>query len=246
MEERPILDVAQVVELERRIAATGTSLAELMERAGAAVAEAAKRLAGEAIAEKRRPLEAAAHDACLPLPELGPPSIAVLCGSGNNGGDGWVAAERLCARGWQVTLVSPKAAANISAHPAHEAAVRAATRAGDALTVAVDPQASALKEALDASNAVIDALLGTGFDAAEVREPLASWIRLHNEEKGRAGFVTFAADVPSGLSAQRGTAARACVTADETITMLVAKPGLLVPEAAPYTGRVRVALIDRP
>lgn len=216
------LSVPQVVELEQRIAAEGTSLATLMDRAGQAIAQA--------VVER--------------FPTAG--RATVLAGAGNNGGDGWVAAERLCARGWQVTLVSPKAAANISAHPAHEAAVRAATRAGDALTVAVDPQASALKESLDASNAVIDALLGTGFDAAEVREPLASWIRLHNEEKGRAGFVTFAADVPSGLSAQRGTAARACVTADETITMLVAKPGLLVPEAAPYTGRVRVALIDRP
>ena len=216
------LSVPQVVELEQRIAAGGTSLATLMDRAGQAIAQA--------VVER---FTAAGR-------------ATVLAGAGNNGGDGWVAAERLCARGWQVTLVSPKAAANISAHPAHEAAVRAATRAGDALTVAVDPRASALKEALDASHVVVDALLGTGFDAAEVREPLASWIRLHNEEKGRAGFVTFAADVPSGLSAQRGTAARACVTADETITMLVAKPGLLVPEAAPYTGRVRVALIDRP
>ncbi len=216
------LSVPQGVELEQRIAAEGTSLATLMDRAGQAIAQA--------VVER--------------FPTAG--RATVLAGAGNNGGDGWVAAENLCARGWQVTLVSPKAAANISAHPAHEAAVRAATRAGDALTVAVDPQASALKEALDASNAVVDALLGTGFDAAEVREPLASWIRLHNEEKGRAGFVTFAADVPSGLSAQRGTAARACVTADETVTMLVAKPGLLVPEAAPYTGRVRVALIDRP
>ncbi len=216
------LSVPQVVELEQRIAAGGTSLATLMDRAGQAIAQA--------VVER--------------FPAAG--RATVLAGAGNNGGDGWVAAERLCAHGWQVTLVSPKAAACISAHPAHEAAVRAANRAGDALTVAVDPQASALKEALGTSNAVVDALLGTGFDAAEVREPLASWIRLHNEEKGRAGFVTFAADVPSGLSAQRGTAARACATADETITMLVAKPGLLVPEAAPYTGRVRVALIDRP
>ena len=56
MEERPILDVAQVVELERRIAEAGTPLSELMERAGAAVAEAAKRLVGEAIAQKLKPL----------------------------------------------------------------------------------------------------------------------------------------------------------------------------------------------
>ena len=107
MEERPILDVAQVVELERRIAEAGTPLSELMERAGAAVAEAAKQLVGEAIAQKLKPLEAAAHDACLPLPELGPPSIAVLCGSGNNGGDGWVAARILAQEGYHVAVMSP-------------------------------------------------------------------------------------------------------------------------------------------
>ena len=111
---------------------------------------------------------------------------------------------------------------------------------------ALNPEPAALEGALAESTVVIDALLGTGFDAAEVREPLAGWIGLHNSVKERAGFATVAADVPSGLSAQRGTAARACIVADETITMLVAKPGLPAPGCGgPYTGRVRVALIDR-
>ena len=125
MEKRPILDVAQVVELERRIAEAGTPLSELMERAGAAVAGAAKQLVDEAIAQKLKPLEAAAHDACLPLPELGPPSIAVLCGSGNNGGDGWVAARILAQEGYHVAVMSPCRAEEVKAQPAHDAAVEA-------------------------------------------------------------------------------------------------------------------------
>lgn len=220
-DEVRVLDVPQVVELEQRIAAEGTSLATLMSRAGRAIAQAV---------EERFPAAGRA---------------TVLAGAGNNGGDGWVAAELLAAHGWQVTLATPKAAADISAHPAREAAAEATERAGAGLTVLVNPEPAALEGALAESAVVIDALLGTGFDAAEVREPLAGWIGLHNSVKERAGFATVAADVPSGLSAQRGTAARACIVADETITMLVAKPGLLAPAAAPYTGRVRVALIDR-
>lgn len=220
-EAAEVLDVPQVVELEQRIAAQGTSLATLMNRAGQAIAQA--------VVDR--------------FPTAG--RACVLAGAGNNGGDGWVAAELLAARGWQVTVVTPKSAEAISAHPAHEAADAAIAHAGSHLAVDVNPDAAALEEALAGSTVAIDALLGTGFDAAEVREPLAAWIRRHNEIKAREGFTTFAADVPSGLSTQRGTAARACIVADETITMLVAKPGLLAPQAAPYTGRIRVALIDR-
>ena len=204
-EAAEVLDVPQVVELEQRIAAQGTSLATLMNRAGQAIAQA--------VVDR--------------FPTAGR------------------ASELLAARGWQVTVVTPKSAEAISAHPAHEAADAAIAHAGSHLAVDVNPDAAALEEALAGSTVAIDALLGTGFDAAEVREPLAAWIRRHNEIKAREGFTTFAADVPSGLSAQRGTAARACIVADETITMLVAKPGLLAPQAAPYTGRIRVALIDR-
>lgn len=52
-----------------------------------------------------------------------------------------------------------------------------------------------------------------------------------------------AVDCPSGLNAQMGTAAQACIRADETITMLAVKTGLLVPEAAPYIGRLCLALL---
>ena len=54
-----------------------------------------------------------------------------------------------------------------------------------------------------------------------------------------------AADAPSGLSAQTGEAALPCIRADVTVTMLVLKPGLLAPEAARMTGRVKLApLVD--
>ena len=242
MEERPILNVAQVVELERRIAAAGTSLAELMERAGAAVAEAAKRLVDEAITQTRKPLEALAHDACLPLPELEPPSIAVLCGSGNNGGDGWVAARILAQEGYRVAVMSSCRAEEVKAQPAHDAAVEAKRALGEAESCRVCENAGILEflAFVAGADVVVDAMLGTGFSGDEVRAPYDWWIWFVNERCAEHAKV-LAADVPSGLSAQTGKAADPCVEADLTVTMIVQKTGLALPEAARYCGKVEVA-----
>src|SRR5918996_2100 len=83
---RPILTAAAMRDAEQRAIDGGTSVEELMERAGAALAEAAYRFAG-------------------PMPAL------ILCGPGNNGGDGYVAARHLAERGVQVrvaALTEPK------------------------------------------------------------------------------------------------------------------------------------------
>ena len=89
---------------------------------------------------------------------------------------------------------------------------------------------------------------------SEVREPYASWIVLANEVCGRKSECSdkgadevawlIAVDCPSGLNAQTGAPAQACIRADETITMLAVKKGLLVPEAAPYVGQLRLALLE--
>lgn len=80
--EARVLDVAEMVALEQRIASEGTSLLELMMRAGTALAQAVE----EALAPGYR--------------------VVVLAGSGNNGGDGWVAASRLAEAGRSVTLAT--------------------------------------------------------------------------------------------------------------------------------------------
>lgn len=241
MERRPVLNVAQVAELERSIAAAGTSLAELMERAGAAVADAALRLARESIAQRLAPYEAAAHDASMPLPVPGPPLFFVLCGSGNNGGDGWVAARILAQRGYRVVVLTARPPEEIKAKPAHDAAVEAARvlEEAEGCRVVVDPDLL-LFFVYSHADVVIDAILGTGFSGDTVRKPYDWWIfAVDKVFSDRARIV--AADVPSGLSAQTGTAADPCIKADVTVTMIVQKPGLIAPEAAPYCGEVQVA-----
>ena len=251
-ERRGVLDVDEVAALERAVAEDGTPLAELMDRAGRAVADEVR--------------------AWVPDPA----PVVVLSGSGNNGGDGWVAARVLAEAGYPVTLVAPDLAERLHAEPARSAALETFARAAEdglPLSVLIAPDADVLADAVDEAEAVVDALLGTGFSGGEVREPYAGWIRAANRRrfegkrgKGRgrhrkrthergeherprrslpakakdAPFAV-AADVPSGLSAQTGAAARPTFAADATVTMLAYKPGLVASAGAPWVGAVKLA-----
>ncbi len=214
----PVLDVAAVVALEQRIAEAGTSLLELMTRAGHAVAEAAVQL---------QPRDGA---------------VVVLAGSGNNGGDGWVAAQNLADRGYAVTLVTKQAAPNLTAEPARTAALRALEEPKrTAFTISEDPGQTALAAAITQADLIIDAILGIGFAHSQVRAPYDTWIQAANAARADEGARILAVDCPSGLNAQTGAAADQCIQADATVTMLAMKPGLLAPEAADKTGQLLLA-----
>ena len=213
--EPPVLDVPALVALEQAIAAACTPLDALMRRAGRFLAfEARKMLEGE-----------------------GP--IVIFCGNGNNGGDGWVAAEYLDRWGIPVRVVTARAPEDLTAEPARSAALRAQAALSDRSAVLVAPDAEEIAGLLEAAPLAIDAILGTGFSHDAVKAPFDSWIRALNDARS-GDTVVVAADVPSGLSAQTGAAAADTVRADVTVTMIVPKPGLLAPEGVPWCGRVRV------
>lgn len=207
------LDVADVVALEQMIAADGTSLLELMNNAGAALAQVVGR--------------------------RDPQRVVVLAGSGNNGGDGWAAAELLCACGCDVAVVTPRSPEDLAAEPARTAALHARAVA-PGLRVACGPSADELAGLLGGADVAVDALLGTGFSHDALREPLAGWVEVLNAARG---LHVVAADVPSGLSAQTGLAAEPHVVADETVTMMVRKPGLSSPAGLRACGTLQVAAI---
>ena len=148
--EKHVLPVADVVKLEKEIAKSGTSLSTLMERAGRALAKVAFDEAratarqGDASNAAQRPASVVSHaprdnqndSACRASSggqtaeasnasdeNQAAPRIAILCGSGNNGGDGWVAARELASMGCAVDLVTKRPAREISAEPAHEQAL---------------------------------------------------------------------------------------------------------------------------
>ncbi len=220
---RPALNVSEMAQLEAEIAQRGTSLSLLMERAGRAIAHAALDIAKSRFPQRM-------------------PSVAILCGSGNNGGDGWVAARELAAAGCEVALACLCSAAEITASPASEQAsiTMQAAKNLPSLKILPPPCDDDVQAMLGQADMAIDAMLGTGFSGDALREPYADWTHALNGSREKGLFV-IAADTPSGLSAQTGKAACPCVKADETISMIAPKPGLETPYAFAFCGELLIA-----
>lgn len=205
---QPVLNVEDVRRVEEALTKVGVSVSELMHRAGSALAHEVLRM-GEA------------------------GEVAILAGLGNNGGDGWVAAEELKKRGSHVTVISATEIDSIHSDLARVCAL-SARKAGVGVMVA--PPRDQLEAVLSTSDVVIDAMLGTGF-RREVRPPFTVWIDVVNS----SGVRVVSADVPSGLSAQTGRTQSSCVAADVTVTMLALKPGLLADDGRDACGSIVVA-----
>ena len=107
-------------------------------------------------------------------------------------------------------------------------------RAG--VSVLVGPSRDELEELLAPADVVLDCMLGTGF-RGEPRPPFDIWIECVNACSAHVLSV----DVPSGLSAETGRAAGACVVADMTVTMISLKPGLLADDGRDASGAIVVA-----
>lgn len=153
----------------------------------------------------------------------------VVCGKGNNGGDGLAAARHL--HSWSLLA----GVACLDPEGFHGPAAEQA-QALLALGVPLNPEPQP-----KAADLVLDALLGTGLSRpAEGR--VAEWIELVNGWGRRVVSV----DVPSGLDADTGRAGGACVTASVTVTLGLPKPGLLVGDGPARSGQVWVADIGIP
>lgn len=204
---KPILSVEEVLRLEDLIENRGTSKAALME------------YAGEAAADR--------------VLDFAPKHVAVLVGFGNNGGDGWVAADILSHKGISVDLITPVEPNEISSPIARHVARRTA---GRDVVVTVGPSRDELVEILNRADVVLDAILGTGFKGA-VRPPFSIWIPALNE----LSLPVVSVDVPSGLNAETGEIGSACVRATATVTMLAPKIGLFSGDGPEYAGEVTTA-----
>ncbi len=183
----------------------------LIENAGRAVAEAAFDFLGDP-----------SH-----LPGLKRPLIYVLCGKGNNGADGYVAARHLISMGFLVCIM-----------PAH----RPDPGSAAALQFAICKKCCLVQRSLyDGAALIIDALYGTGLS----RSLAAKDIRLINRINNHAAPV-LSIDIPSGLDADTGNPLGACVQADLTVTFVGPKIGMLTPIGASYCGDLIIADIGTP
>ena len=186
---------------------------------------------------------ACAQEAEEMLAGTGGKEVAVFCGPGNNGGDGFVIARHLSNRGAAVHAYLLGSVDRLL-RGAGDAAVNLeiVLNMDIPLTETPDPGAAAAAvEQCNAADLIVDAMLGTGL-SGQVREPFLSAIGALNRLKR----PVLAVDVPSGLDCNTGTPLGAAVRADRTVTFVLSKKGFLQPEAAEYTGRVVVADISVP
>jgi NAD(P)H-hydrate epimerase len=177
--------------------------------------------------------------------DLSASEISIVCGKGNNGGDGFVIARHMVNRGFNVSVYLAAPGDTLTGDAAIN--YRIARALEIPMTEVLDEaacEAAAVK--WRKSVAVIDAVLGTGF-AGEVREPLA-WV-INQVNAARAADpapVIVAIDVPSGMNANTGEVAAPAVRADYTVTFLARKTGFAAPAAREYLGQVVVADIGAP
>jgi NAD(P)H-hydrate epimerase len=162
--------------------------------------------------------------------------VAVCCGRGNNGGDGFVVARHLDLRGYAVRVL-------LFADPAELAGDAALNfqvlqRSGVPIRW---PEAADLDSEWYGCAWVVDALLGTGA-IGEPRPPLDQVIERINAQ----GAPVLAVDLPSGLDCDTGQPARRTVEAAHTCTFVAPKPGFFVPAAERYIGQIHVLDIGAP
>ena len=151
-------------------------------------------------------------------------SVAVVCGAGNNGGDGYVVARLAREAG----LVARAAAVSDPARLRGDAA--GAAEGARAAGVPLEPFRA---DALRGADVLVDALLGTGLD-----RPLEGEWAVAVQAVRSAGRPTLALDIPSGLHADTGQVLGAAVRASVTVTFLALKPGLFTGAGPAYCGRV--------
>jgi hydroxyethylthiazole kinase-like uncharacterized protein yjeF len=163
----------------------------------------------------------------------------IFCGSGNNGGDGFVAARHLLLREVPVHVVLAREESKISGDARMNLEI--AKRLKVPIAIYAPRQREKFLERCRKAGVVVDALLGTGTSGPP-RDPYGEIIGLIND----AGRPVVALDIPSGLDADTGTAQGPAVKASVTVAMGLPKTGLLVRSAGRWVGRLEVVDLGIP
>ncbi len=210
-----LVTLAEMQTIEAAADRAGVSYAALMENAGQAVAQAVLRR-----------IEAPARH-----------KILVLCGKGNNGGDGLVAAYHLAEAGATVSIYTPQPLAE--ADPNLQRVRHKGLLVVDAET---DQRWRVLKNLLGGVTVLIDAVFGTGVRLPLHGQPAQLLNQVRNDLAKRAQPpLRVAIDCPSGLNCDTGELDPVALAADLTVTMIAAKRGHFTFPAADFIGELQIA-----
>lgn len=215
--------------LDQETISSGVSALELMERAGGVVVDA--------IREILSARAASAH------------KVVVLCGPGNNGGDGLVIARRLLDDGASVVTVladatrySTECRSQLAAFPN----AMALEGSGEVAQVACGGRMLSQKEfasRLEDATLIVDALLGTGQREAP-RGSVGELVKaVTNEKKRRPGLIVVSVDVPTGVDADTGALHAPHIVADHTVAIELLKRGMVQFPGREACGAIRVVPI---
>jgi NAD(P)H-hydrate epimerase len=225
-----VLTRRQIRDFDRRaIQEYGMSGLVLMENAGRNAAEVICQLLGQPPA----PPDVRSSPTDNPV-------VTIVCGKGNNGGDGFVIARHLDLFGLAVRILVLCNPAQLSGDAATNFSI--IRKAGFSIEVFTAPLDNVrFDAALAGSVWLVDAILGTGA-SGEPRSPYAEAI----DRMNISGLPIFAVDLPSGLDCDTGVRAKHTIRAAHTCTFVASKPGFSAESAKPYVGRLHVVDIGAP
>lgn len=166
------------------------------------------------------------------------PKVCIICGLGNNAGDGFVIARHLINAGVRTSIFLIGKAAKLKA----DAAVnyKILKKSKHPITETGDTDLCFIR-IIQKSDLIVDAIFGVGLNR-DIQDPFRSIIEAINQ----AGKKVIAVDVPSGLDGSTGKIYGACIKADVTVTFSIAKKGFFKGEGPKYTGKVIVIDIGIP
>lgn len=168
-----------------------------------------------------------------------PKRVLIVCGTGNNGGDGFVIARHLMNRNWQVSVLVCGNEDRIKGDSLTN--LKILKKLNCDIVFLQDDKYKFPEPLLKDSDIIVDALLGTGF-AGQLKEKYINVIRSVN----RSGKYIVSVDIPSGLYSDSGFCSEECIKADITVTFQLAKLGLLINDGPEVSGRLVVSDISIP
>jgi len=213
-----IVTASQMQELDQRtIHEAGVPGKVLMERAGNGVVVALEEMEGS----------------------LDGRTVAIFCGKGNNGGDGFVVARLLRRKGCKVHVCLLAKPQDLNGDA--KAMYQKYTALGNTARVLTCPSQEKIQKLLGQSDLVVDALLGTGISSC-VKDEYAATIETINA----SGLLTTAVDIPSGIQTDTGTVLGTAIRAKLTVTFGYPKLGLFLGPAIDHVGEIHQVDIGIP
>ncbi|MCL4417386.1 MAG: NAD(P)H-hydrate epimerase [Actinobacteria bacterium] len=229
-----ILKGSKIAEIDSRCILSGIGSKRLMKNAGSRVAEVIKKDFANMTSTKKSSGRRAAG--------------TVVCGSGNNGGDGFVAAQELLDSGMDIKIFCTGSIEKFSPdsrfyfeklNEKYKSRVCFLTSAGSGGKEAY----VFFKNSITQSDFIVDAIFGTGLHGKEISGPAREVIGIINDTKNKnKKILIYAVDIPSGIDSDNAKVLGTAIKADKTITFSCKKIGLVSYPGAYFAGEVIVRI----